>query len=100
MDQTDSMMNENEKLRQYCQHTKDRWPEDRLHFSRELNLNVATMITVNDAFLQAVRAPAGTNKGSMLINVESLSPELTKRITLVESLVSDKCKSHSLNVGI
>jgi hypothetical protein len=52
------MMNENEKLRQYCQHTKDRLSEDRLHVSRELHLNVATMIMVNDAFLQAVRAPA------------------------------------------
>jgi hypothetical protein len=34
------MMNENEKLRQYCQHTKDRLSEDRLHVSRELHLNV------------------------------------------------------------
>jgi hypothetical protein len=79
-------MNVKAKLTQYCHHSQDRLSEDRPHVSRELNLNLATMITVNDAFLLAARAPAGSNEVSMLVNVEPLSPELTKRITLVESL--------------
>ena len=79
-------MNVKAKLTQCCHHSKDRLSEDRQHVHRELNLNVATMTTVNEAFLQAARAPAGSNEASMMVNVEPLSPELTKRITLVESL--------------
>ncbi len=64
-------MNVKAKLTQYCHHSQDRLSEDRPHVSRELNLNLATMITVNDEFLLAARAPVGSNEVSMMVNVES-----------------------------
>jgi hypothetical protein len=51
------------------------------------------MIAANDAFYQAVVA-AGANEGSLLVNVEPWTAnELTKLVTLVESMLGDKYKS-------
>jgi hypothetical protein len=86
-------MNENEKIREYFLNAKSRLPEDRPHDKVEFKSNVETMIAANDAFQQAVVA-TGANEGSLLVNVEPLtSNELTKLVTLVESMVGDKYKS-------
>jgi hypothetical protein len=86
-------MNESEKIREYFQNTEDRLPEDRPHDRVELVSNVETMITANSVFQEAV-VETGANEGSMLVNVEPLTPnELTKLVTLVESMVGDKYKS-------
>ena len=86
-------MNENEKIREYFLNTESRLPEDRPHDKVEFKSNVETMIAANDAFHQAVVA-AGANEGSLLVNVEPLTAnELTKLVTLVESMVGDKYKS-------
>jgi len=86
-------MNENEKIREYFLNTESQLPEDRPHDKVEFQSNVETMIAANDAFYQAVVA-AGANEGSMLVNVETLTAnELTKLVTLVESMVGDKYKS-------
>ena len=88
-------MNESEKIREYFQNTENRLPEDRPHDRAELASNVETMIAANAAFQQAVVA-AGANEGSMLVNVEPLTAnELTKLVTLVESMVGDKYKSRA-----
>jgi hypothetical protein len=86
-------MNEKEKIREYFLNVESRLPEDRPHDRVEFKSNVETMIAANDAFQQAV-VTAGANEGSLLVNVESLTPnELTKLVTLVESMVGDKYKS-------
>ncbi len=90
-----SQMNESEKIREYFQNTENRLPEDRPHDRVELVSNVETMIEANAVFQQAVVA-AGANEGSILVNVESLTPnELTKFVTLVESMVGVKDKSRA-----
>ncbi len=86
-------MNENEKIREYFQNTEDRLPEDRPHDRVELASNVETMIPANSVFQETVVA-VGANEGSILVNVEPLTPnDLTKFVTLVESMVGDKYKS-------
>ena len=86
-------MNENEKIREYFLNTESRLPEDRPHDKVEFKSNVETMIAANDAFHQAVVA-AGANEGSLLVHVEPLTAnELTKLVTLVDSMVGDKYKS-------
>ena len=86
-------MNENEKIREYFLNAESRLPEDRPHDKEEFKSNVETMLAANDAFQKAV-VEAGANEGSMLVNVEPLTPnELTKLVTLVESMVGDKYKS-------
>jgi hypothetical protein len=86
-------MNENEKIREYFLNTESRLPEDRPHDKVEFESNVETMIEANHAFHQAV-VVVGANEGSLLVNVEPLTAnELTKFVTLVESMVGDKYKS-------
>jgi hypothetical protein len=86
-------MNENEKIREYFLNAESRLPEDRPHDKEEFKSNVETMLAANDAFQKAV-VEAGANEGSMLVNVEPLTPnELTKLVTLVEAMVGDKYKS-------
>jgi hypothetical protein len=86
-------MNEHEKIREYFLNAESRLPEDRPHDKVEFKSNVETMIVANDEFQQVV-VTAGANEGSLLVNVESLTPnELTKLVTLVESMVGDKYKS-------
>jgi hypothetical protein len=86
-------MNENEKIREYFLNTESRLPEDRPHDKVEFKSNVETMIATNYVFHQVVVA-AGANEDSLLVNVEPLTAnELTKLVTLVESMVGDKYKS-------
>jgi hypothetical protein len=95
VDTNDEMrqMNESEKIREYFQNTESRFPEDRPHDRVELASNVETLITTNAVFQHTV-VTAGANEGLMLVNVDPLiSNELTKIVTLVESMVGDKYKS-------
>jgi hypothetical protein len=66
-------MNENEKIREYFLNAESRLPEDRPHDKVEFKSNVETMIEAKDVFQQTVVTP-GENEGSLLVNVDPLTP--------------------------